>query len=253
MPIRCCRLFTVKSIHLLNAVIKMLWLVLVRRLGTRAFYDAYSHEYDTLVRDQPEAADARQFLDEYLASHGIRITSVLEAGCGTGQFSRRLVGLASDLHGVDFSQAQLERAREKGLPMTFTQGDVLALPYPDDRFDLVTSFELLAHLPSEEAAYCREAYRVLKPGGVLVLDAVKRPPKFSLPARMACNLRSLARIALVKLTNIDSWTNPPSDEYLLDALLEAGFESELFTRTYGTSWRFFVGRKPALSNASSLD
>ena len=242
-----------KSIHLLNAVIKMLWLVLVRRLGTRAFYNAYSHEYDTLVRDQPEAADARQFLDDYLASHSIRIRSLLEAGCGTGQFSRRLVGLADDLHGVDFSQAQLERAQVRGLPMTFTQGDVLALPYPDNRFDLVTSFELLAHLPGEEATYCREAYRVLKPGGVLVLDAVKRPPHFSPIARMASNLRTAARTVLVKLTNIDSWTNPPSDEYLLDALSQAGFEAEAFARTYGTSWRFFVGRKPALSSASSTD
>ena len=242
-----------ESIRLLSAVIKMLWLVLVRRLNTRAFYDAYSHDYDTLVRDQPEAADARQFLDEYIASHRIRITSALEAGCGTGQFSRRLVGLAGDLHGVDFSQAQLERAQEKGLPMTFTRGDVLALPYADDRFDLVTSFELLAHLPGEEAAYCREAYRVLKPGGVLVLDAIKRAPKLSPLALVAFNLRTQARIVLVKLTNIDSWSSIPSDEYLLEALSRAGFEAELVTRTYGASWRFFVGRKPALSKAPSMD
>ena len=242
-----------KPIRLLSAVIKMLWLVLVRRLSTRAFYDAYSHEYDALVRGQPEAADARQFLDEYIASHSILVTSLLEAGCGTGQFSQRLVGLAGDLHGVDFSRAQLERAQEKDLPISFTQGDVLALPYPDERFDLVTSFELLAHLPGEEAAYCREAYRVLKPGGVLVLDAVKRPPNLSPLARVAFNLRTQARIVLVKLTNIDSWTNLPSDEYLLDTLSRAGFESELFTRIYSTSWSFYVGRKLALNTSSATD
>ena len=241
-----------KSVRLLSAVIKMLWLVLVRRLSTRAFYDAYSHEYDTLVRGQPEAADARLFLDEYLAANNITITSVLETGCGTGQFSQRLVGLAGELHCVDFSQAQLERAREKGHPVTLTLGDVLALPYPDSRFDLVTSFELLAHLPGEEAAYCREAYRVLKPGGVLVLDAVKgRPLNLGPLARVVFSLQMQARIVLVKLTNIDSWTHPPPDEYLLDALQGAGFESKVFTRTYGVSWLFFVGRKPVLGNASS--
>ncbi len=242
-----------KSIRLLSAVIKMLWLVLVRRLSTKDFYDAYSHEYDTLVQGQPEAADARRFLDEYVASHAIRITSVLEAGCGTGQFSQRLLGLAGDLHGVDFSQAQLARAREKGLPMTFTQGNVVALPYADARFDLVTSFELLAHLPGQEAAYCREAYRVLRPAGVLVLDPVQQPVSLSLPARVRLNLRNRARATLVKLANIDSWTDPPSDTYLLDALSGAGFEAELFTRTYGASWHFFVGRKPATRNASSTD
>lgn len=240
-----------KTIGLLHVIIKMLWLVLVRRLSTRAFYDTYSHEYDTLVQGQPEAFDARRFLDEYIASLSVTVKSVLETGCGTGLFSQRLVGLVDGLHGIDFSRAQLERAREKGLPMTLVQGDALALPYSDDQFDLVTSFELLAHLPGKEVAYCREAFRVLKPGGVLVLDVVKRPPNHGLLARVAFNLRSQVRAVLVKLANIDSWTTPLSDKYLLDALWEAGFEAKLFARNYSTSWHFLVGHKPASSNLPS--
>ena len=48
--------------------------------------------------------------------------------------------------------------------MTFRQGDVGALPYADDTFDIVLSLNGFHAFPDKEAAY-RELFRVLRPGG----------------------------------------------------------------------------------------
>ena len=48
--------------------------------------------------------------------------------------------------------------------MTFRQGDVGALPYEDDTFDIVLSLNGFHAFPDKEAAY-REVFRVLRPGG----------------------------------------------------------------------------------------
>lgn len=71
---------------------KLRWLTVVRRMCTRRFYDAFSQDYDTLAQSQPSAAVVRGFLNEYVAAHGITLGSLLETGCGTGLFSRQLVG-----------------------------------------------------------------------------------------------------------------------------------------------------------------
>ena len=57
---------------------RMLWLVLVRRVGTRAFYDAFAGRYDRLVAGQPAAEDAVAFLREHLTTWGLRAGRTLE-------------------------------------------------------------------------------------------------------------------------------------------------------------------------------
>jgi ubiquinone/menaquinone biosynthesis C-methylase UbiE len=55
-----------------------------------------------------------------------------------------------------------------------TEGDMRALPFPDDSFDLVTSMFAFHHLPNPRAAI-REMRRVLKPGGALIVRDFIRP------------------------------------------------------------------------------
>ncbi|NTW97613.1 MAG: class I SAM-dependent methyltransferase [Oscillochloris sp.] len=96
---------------------------------------------------------------------GLRI---LDAGCGTGGdavFLRRY----GPVVGLDYSP---EAGRLGGgrIPGMFTRGSVVALPFADDSFDLVTSFDVLYHraVPSEAEALA-EARRVLRPGGRLLV------------------------------------------------------------------------------------
>lgn len=105
--------------------------------------------------------------------------SVLDVGCGTGSLAiaaKRHVGLFGSVHGIDASPEMIARARKKakkaGVDVTFTNGVVEELPFPDKHFDAVLSTLMLHHLPRAVRAHCmRGIRRVLKPGGrVLVVD-----------------------------------------------------------------------------------
>lgn len=101
----------------------------------------------------------------YEGRAGLRI---LDAGCGTGGDARYL-GRYGQVVGLDLAPeaAALVGAQ---LPGRFARGSVLALPFADASFDLVTSFDVLYHqgVPDEAVALA-EARRVLRPGGRLLV------------------------------------------------------------------------------------
>ena len=105
--------------------------------------------------------------------------AVLDVGCGTGSLAiavKQRVGRSGTVQGIDASREMIARARRKasngGVDVTFTQGVVEALPFPDRQFDAVLSTLMLHHLPREARNQCaRELRRVLTPGGrVLAVD-----------------------------------------------------------------------------------
>jgi ubiquinone/menaquinone biosynthesis C-methylase UbiE len=93
---------------------------------------------------------------------------VLEVGCGTGVLTRVLAGLP-EVHaviGVDVAASLLDRARELAPDLEFLQADARSLPFADERFDVVVFDSTLSHVPEPERALA-EAFRVLRPGGLL--------------------------------------------------------------------------------------
>lgn len=111
-------------------------------------------------------AIAAALLDEVYA--GRRDLRILDAGCGTGGnviFLRRYGSVAA----VDLAPEAALFGAER-LRGALVRASVLALPFVDEWFDLVTSFEVLYHrgVPDETVAL-RETWRVLRPGGRLLL------------------------------------------------------------------------------------
>jgi SAM-dependent methyltransferase len=92
-------------------------------------------------------------------------TSVLEVGCGTGNY---LIAIHERLGcacaGIDPSAEMLAAARARTDTVAFVQGRAGALRFPDAVFDLVYSVDVIHHV-GDRSAYFREAWRVLKPGG----------------------------------------------------------------------------------------
>ncbi|MEE4197452.1 MAG: arsenite methyltransferase [Bacteroidales bacterium] len=97
---------------------------------------------------------------------------VLDLGSGAGNdcfVARSIVGEKGKVTGIDFTEAMTEKAlvnnQKLGYPnVEFIQGDIEAMPLPDDSFDVVISNCVLNLVPDKEKAF-QEIYRVLKPGG----------------------------------------------------------------------------------------
>lgn len=91
--------------------------------------------------------------------------SVLEAGCGRGQFVLGLSAVGYDAHGVDFAPETVRRVREAYPNLQVRVGDVRALPYGDRQFDGYWSVGVIEHFYDGYTPVLLEAARVLKPGG----------------------------------------------------------------------------------------
>jgi tRNA (uracil-5-)-methyltransferase TRM9 len=100
---------------------------------------------------------------------------VLDLGCGNGRWYKVFKEKKVDYFGIDNSEKLIEIAKEKFPDAKFFVGDALNLPFPDDFFDKVYSIALLHHIPSEDfrIKVLKEAKRVLRPGGILILTCWK--------------------------------------------------------------------------------
>ena len=108
----------------------------------------------------------------------VRGGRVLDLGCGTGYGTASLVGVASDVVGVDVSGEAIEIATEafgtSGAEFRrVADPSRNTLPFGDASFDAVLSFQVIEHL-DRPGAYLAEAARVLVPGGVLLLATPDR-------------------------------------------------------------------------------
>ncbi|MDR1078055.1 MAG: methyltransferase domain-containing protein [Propionibacteriaceae bacterium] len=101
--------------------------------------------------------------------------SVLDIGCGPGLLLARLQDrCAIQGHGVDINQGMLAAARRRCPQMEFASASSDALPFADDAFDLVT-VSLAYHHFQDQAGFAREARRVLKADGRLMIAEPRWP------------------------------------------------------------------------------
>jgi ubiquinone/menaquinone biosynthesis C-methylase UbiE len=131
----------------------------------RQYYDDFSESYD-----RGRGHGYHRMIDDLelqVATPYARDARVLELGCGTGLILERVAEVAKGAVGIDLSEGMSRRARERGLDVRI--GSVCDLPFEDDEFDLTYSFKVLAHVVNIGAAV-REAVRVTRPGGHLLLE-----------------------------------------------------------------------------------
>jgi SAM-dependent methyltransferase len=98
--------------------------------------------------------------------------SILDVGCGLGMYVRAFRRFSQDVHGVDIDPEKVAEASQE-LP-NLRVAPAEQLPYPDERFDVVLSHEVIEHVDDDRQALA-EAVRVLRqPGGRLVIFCPNR-------------------------------------------------------------------------------
>jgi len=112
----------------------------------------------------------RRFVEPLVAdaARGVR-SEILDCGCGTGH-NLHMLRKYGRAYGIDLTWAGLHYAARQGERLV-AQASAARLPFPDARFDLVTSFDVIYSLEDDvERAAIGEMFRVLKPGGRLILN-----------------------------------------------------------------------------------
>ncbi len=150
-------------------------------MSTYEAYDLTAAHYD-----QSRAAEGLQIVLGCLASAGRPLSEfeLLDAGCGTGNYAAALASHVGTLTGLDLSPGMLEVAGEKLAPhlasgrAVLRQGSIKEMPFDDASFDALVFNQVLHHLEdgrdpdySGHQAAIEEAFRVLRPGGALLINA----------------------------------------------------------------------------------
>jgi ubiquinone/menaquinone biosynthesis C-methylase UbiE/DNA-binding transcriptional ArsR family regulator len=147
-------------------------IVAERQTRSQAFFSSAAGQWDRLRREM--------FGDRFdlhaLAGLLDADWTVGDLGCGTGQIAEALAPFVKKVIAVDRSRAMLKAARQRlgGLPnLEVRQGELEALPLDDRTLDAVAMSLALVYL-AEPPAVLREAARVLRPGGrILLVDMLE--------------------------------------------------------------------------------
>lgn len=126
---------------------------------------------------------------------------ILDVAAGTGSSSAPLAKSGAQVVALDFSPGMVEQGRARHPKIEFVLGDAEKLPFGDDEFDAVTISFGLRNVAHPQAALA-EMYRVLKPGGRLVICEFSRPTRAILRAGYAAYMRVVAPI-VVGITSTD--------------------------------------------------
>lgn len=115
--------------------------------------------------------EIQNLVDKYIKSG----MSVLDVGCGNGRITDLFNNKQINYIGIDNSEILIEKANKKyGAKLEnvkFIIGDILNLPFPKNKFDILICISVLHHIPSSKLRYqaLQEMRRILKPSGILIM------------------------------------------------------------------------------------
>ncbi len=172
---------------------------------------------------------------------------VLDIGCGTGNVSVACARRGADVVGIDIDAGMLEVARQKPEPimgsLRFVQIGATELDdeFEPGEFDSVVSCLALSEMSPDEGRYAlKAAFRLLKPGGRLVV--VDEVVPANRPRRMAHRLRRLPAVAA---TWILTQTTTRALDDLTGLVSSAGFEHVETINRFGGHLIMVTARRPS--------
>lgn len=143
-----------------------------------ADFDQKAPEYDAWYQTQKgalvDALETECAFSLFQPTDGMR---VLDAGCGTGNFSLKMAALGATVEGIDLSEPMIGYAKEKAAAspyagqLHFQVGDLYALPFADESFDAVLSMAAFEFIHEDQRAL-DEFMRVVKPGGRVLIGTI---------------------------------------------------------------------------------
>ncbi|MDF1498783.1 MAG: class I SAM-dependent methyltransferase [Patescibacteria group bacterium] len=135
------------------------------KVENKEYYNKTSNKYDRQRTKKYFSLINELEIDTVLPF--VNNKKVLEVGCGTGLILQEINKYTFEAIGIDISDKMLDISKNKNLNVL--NADVNKIPFPDEYFDVVYSFKVLAHIKNIEVAL-KEMARVTKPNGKLFLE-----------------------------------------------------------------------------------
>mgnify|MGYP000942765643 CR=1 FL=1 len=169
-----------------------------------AFFDEVANKYDiwyeTPMGRFVDEVETRLAFDLFTPGKGM---TILDCGCGTGNFSIKLAEKGARVTGVDLSAEMMavaqEKARRRELDINFVEADICNLAFPDNYFDAVFTMAVFEAIPDSKKAF-QEMIRVLKPGKYLLIGTIRKDAAWggSYEKRVQENPDSIWRFSIFK-------------------------------------------------------
>ena len=142
-------------------------------------YDSIASAYEAHYGDEWSQRYRWRFVNEpMLGDVDLRSLEVLDAMCGSGQTTEYLLHRGARVTGLDISQGEIDRFRERFPSCRVRCGSIFSTDFPSECFDCVTVVGGLHHLHPDCPVAIDEIHRILKPGG---LFCFYEPHRGSLP------------------------------------------------------------------------
>jgi 2-polyprenyl-3-methyl-5-hydroxy-6-metoxy-1,4-benzoquinol methylase len=150
-------------------------------------HDRLTARFDELMDDYDVGRRVEVLIDDFLGAATVHGKLVLDAGCGVGGITRELVARGARVVALDIGQ-QLAATTRARCRCNALVGTLTAMGLAADSFDAVVSSEAIEHTPDPIRSVL-ELYRVVKPGGHLVLSTPNRLWQPPVRAASALGLR----------------------------------------------------------------
>ena len=156
---------------------------------------------DQIVSDNPLH---QRLLKPYVISNQWIKGDLLEVGCGEGRGIDWMLPSVTSYSAIDKIETAVAELRKKYPAGKFTSGHLPPLPYADNSFDSLVSFQVIEHI-QDDVLFLKEIFRVLRPGGVALITTPNRIQSLS---RNPWHIREytadeLTRLAKTIFTNVE--------------------------------------------------
>jgi len=175
---------------------------------------------------------------------------ILDIAAGTGTSAKAIAKSGADVVALDFSAGMVAQGRKRHPDLTFVEGDAEALPFPPSSFDAVTISFGLRNVNNPQLAL-GEMYRVLKPGGRVVICEFSHPPRPLVAGSYQAYLKYIMpAVASVTSTHRDAYTYlmESIEDWPEQAVLSQWLRAAGFTRV---AYRNLTGGIVALHRAKT--
>lgn len=142
-------------------------------MNKEIFYNSIADDFDSIMNMYDTNRRIEVIFDDFLGNENLKDKLLLDAGCGTGLFTKKALERGAKVTSIDIAPKLVALTKNKNPFTNAIEASLLKLPFEDNIFDFVISSDVIEHTSSPYDA-TKELIRVLKPDGKICITVPNR-------------------------------------------------------------------------------